>query len=271
MSFANAYAISHAETTLLGFTFRLDGVGYNPATDESTWYYTVTGPNVVGPVYKDLSHWIIALCVPHTVQEASGAWERLTKPDPHHGIAGIKWDEEVSKTGSRSFHFVLKGNWDVAESVAVGAKAGPETAVGVLPGPSCQVDMCELDYFVTTHSHWRFLKPGVYAAPAVQMELAGNSAVRLRFSDFHDPESLGGWNMVPTIFVDYSLGATLEEAEAFGWHTAQQFNGLEVAIPKAAVQEGVETSVWMRVLITDLHRSSEYAGGGRVGIETVCD
>lgn len=151
-SFLHIYASSYSETELLGYTFRFDGMDYNPAIDESTWYYTVTGPMVSGPRYKDLSHWIIALCTPHTVKDASGAWERSLRPDPHHGVVGIKRNDEVAKTGSRSFYFVLKGNWTVGETIRIGAKAGPETAVGVLPGPSCEVDICELDYFVTTRS-----------------------------------------------------------------------------------------------------------------------
>nr|MBO2471239.1 hypothetical protein [Bacillota bacterium] len=127
--------------------------------------------------YKDLSHWLIPLCVPHTVTRASGNWERLTRPDPIHGIAGLKWDEEVSKLGSKSFFFVLKGQWDVADSAPIAAKAGSEEAVGYLPGPSCDLKVCRVDYDVTTQGS---------------------------FSEFRDPdpEYLGGWNMQPSILVD---------------------------------------------------------------------
>lgn len=270
-SVLHIYASSYPETELLGFTFRFDGTEYNPATDESTWYYTVTGPMVPGPRYKDLSHWIIALCTPHTVTAASGAWERMRRPDPHHGIIGLKWDDEVSKTGSRTFSFSVKGNWTISETVQIGAKAGPETAQGVLPGPSCEVDICELNYFLTTQSNWRFLKPGVYAAPAMYIQFAGKSAARLSFSDFRDAEYVADWSMSPNIVVEYSLGATLADAEAFGWHTAHQFNDLEVVIPQHAVQAGAQVNVWMRIHVTDVHRSSDYLGGGRVTIDVVCD
>lgn len=267
----DATALANGETTLLGFAFRFDGVEYNPTTDESIWRYTVIGPNVSGPTYKDLSHWLIALCVSHEVKNASGRWERLTRPDPHHGIVGLKWDDEVSKTGSRSFYFVLKGRWSEVGMVQVGAKAGTDTAVGYLPGPSCEPKMCKVDYEMTTGKFWRFLKPGVYAAPAFYILVTGDADVRLSFSDFRDPEYLGGGNMLPTILVDYSIGDTLEEAEAFGWRSARQFNELEVVVPKSDAQGGALVTIWMRVHLSELNRSSEYLGVGRVTISTQCD
>lgn len=270
-AFSPPFASASNETTLLGFTFRFDGVDYNPTTNLSTWHYTVTGPMVSGPTYKDLSHWIIELCVPHKVVEASGNWERRTRPDPHHGIIGIKWDNEVSKTGSRSFYFVLEGNWAVADTLQIGAKAGPNNESGVLPGPACEADMCRLDYSVTTRSDWRFLKPGTYAASTIQVLLTGDSAARLHFSEFRDAEYITDWSLSPNIVVEYSVGPTLQDAEAFGWRTADQFNGLEVDIPRDAVQAGARVNIWMRVHLTEANRSSEYLGGGRVSVVPICN
>lgn len=269
--FSPAQASPYGETTLLGFTFRFDGTEYNPATDESTWHYTVTGPMVSGPAYKDLSHWMIALCQPHTVPDASGRWERRHNPDPHHGLVGIKWDEEVSKTGSRSFYFVLKGHWAVTDAVVIAAKAGPNKALGVLPGPACKPDVCRVDYSITTRSDWRFLKPGTYAAPAARVQLHGESAVRLRFSGFGDAGYVADWSLSPPIVFEYSIGPTLADAEAFGWRSAHQFNDLEVVVPKHAVQDGAQVIVWLRAHVLSAHRSSDYEGGGSISIELLCD
>lgn len=270
-AFSPPFASASNETTLLGFTFRFDGVDYNPTTNLSTWHYTVTGPMVSGPTYKDLSHWIIELCVPHKVVEASGNWERRTRPDPHHGIIGIKWDNEVSKTGSRSFYFVLEGNWAVADTLQIGAKAGPNNESGVLPGPACEADMCRIDYSITARNDWRFLKPGEYAAPTIQVRLWGDSGVRLHFRDFRDAEYAAGWRLSQPIVFEYSIGQTLADADNFGWYSARQFNDLEVVIPKHDVQGEALVTIWMRALLTEANRSSEYDGGGRVILELLCD
>lgn len=269
--FAAGYAAAYGETTLLGFTFRFEGVEYDPAADTSVWTYTVTGPGVDGPQFKDLSHWIMALCPQHTVLKASGRWERSAKPDPHHGLVGIKWDEEVSKTGSRTFYFVLQGRWAVDAAVQIGVKAGTATASDVLPGPACRVDVCRVDYAVTTRSDWHFLKPGVYAAPALHVQLTGDGAVLLRFSGFGDAYYVADPGLSPPVVFEYSVGPTLDAAEALGWHTADQFNDLEVVVPRDAVRAGATVTVWLKALVTEAHRSSDYAGGGRVGIEPVCD
>lgn len=269
-SFPSAHA-SYPAATLLGFTFTFDGKDYNAARDESTWHYTVTGPMVGGPTYKDLSHWILALCAPHVVVEASGAWERRTTPDPHHGLIGIKWDDEVSKTGSRSFYFVLKGDWDIDMTVAIGAKAGSDTASGVLPGPSCQPDACRIDYDITTRSDWRFMKPGTYAAVMMQLDLHGDSDVRLSFRDFANPEYLNPWVSAPPVHFEYSVGVTIDDADAYGWLPASNFNSEEVTVPKAVVSQGARLNVWGRVTVTDHTLSSDYHGGGRIIISPLCN
>lgn len=267
-----AAASAGSQVTLLGYTFTFDGMDYNPAADESTWYYTVSGPMMSGPTYKDLSHWMMALCAPHAVKDATGgSWERRTNPDPYHGLIGIKWDEEVSKTGSKSFYFVLKGNWAISETVHIGAKAGPDTATGVLPGPACQPDMCQVNYSMTTRADWRFLKPGTYAAPAIQVQLMGGSAVRLDFSDFRDAEYVADWTASPPIRFEYSVGPTLDDAEAFGWHSADQFNEVEVTVPKHAVEAGARVTIWMRGYVSHSTRSSDYVSGGRISIVPLCN
>lgn len=274
-SLFNLASVARAESTaaeLLGFTISFDGKHYDSTTDESTWYYTVSGPMVSGPTYKDLSHWILALCAPHEVVEASGhKWERRTNPDPHHGLIGIKWDDKVSKTDSRSFHFVLRGDWAVGETVAVAAKAGPETAAAVLPGPACSPDMCRVDYEVTSRVDWRVLTPGVFAARASQISLSGDNAVRLQFSDFQNPQYLADWTASTPIHLEYSVGKTLDDAVAFGWHSAAAFNDVEVIVPQHEVAVGTQLGVWVRGTFSAVNRSSDYRGGGRIAIVPLCD
>lgn len=272
LSSPSVHASAFPEATLLGFTFTFDGKEYDPATDESTWRYTVTGPMVSGPTYKDLSHWILALCAPHEVVEASGhKWERRSNPDPHHGLIGIKWDDKVSKEGSASFHFVLKGDWAVDMSLAVAAKAGQGKESGVLPGPGCQGDSCRIDYNVSTRSDWRFLKPGEYTTVLTRVDVQGDTGVRLGFADFGDAAYRNPWASSPDIYFEYSVGVTLDDADAFGWYPAAGFNGEEVVIPKAVVAQGARVNVWARALVTKANLSSEYGGRGRVEVQLLCD
>lgn len=269
---SKAGASTYPETTLHGFTFTFDDKTYDPVRDESTWHYTVTGPMVSGPTYKDLSHWILALCTPHVVVDASGhKWERNTKPDPHHGLVGIKWNDKVDKQGSASFYFVLKGDWDVDLTVAVAMKAGQDKDSGVLPGPACQAGTCRIDYDITTRSDWRFLKPGEYAAALAHIDMHGDSTVRLTFQEFGDAEYMNPWDSSPDIHFEYSVGATIDDADAFGWYPALSFNGKEVVIPKAAVMQGARVKVWARATVTEVNLSSEYGGGGGVEVSLLCD
>lgn len=268
-----AWASPYAEATLLGFTFTFEGKTYDPHRNESTWSYTVTGPMFSGSTYKDLSHWIMALCTLHEVKDASGNdWERRSNPDPHHGLIGIKWDDEVSKNESRSFYFVLEGDWAIDLTVNIAAKAGTLIESGMLPGPSCQPEppACRIDYDITTRSDWRFLKPGTYAASVFQIQLSGASAVRVGFSDFLDAEYVADWSVSPPIRFDYSIGSTLAAADTFGWRSAAAFNDLEVVIPRHEVQAGTRVNVWMRAVVSETNRSSEYRGGGRIRIVPLC-
>lgn len=270
--FSPVYASDYPEAHLLGYTFTFDGKTYDPVRDESTWHYTVTGPMVSGPTYKDLSHWILALCTPHVVVEASGnKWERRTKPDPHHGLIGIKWDDKVDKQGSASFYFVLKGDWGIDYSVAVAAKAGQGLESGLLPGPACQADSCRIDYEVTARNDWRFLKPGTYAASVMQIHLHGSSGVLLAFDSFSEAVEPHQWGEGPAIHFEYSLGRTLEEASDRGWLPATVFNKEEVIVDKAAVTQGVRLTVWARAVVADVTRASEYRGGGTVSVQLLCD
>src|SRR5690606_41608688 len=101
--------------------------------------------------------------------------------------------------------------------------------------------------------------------------LPGAGAVLLRVGGLGDADSVAEPGLSPPVVVEYSVGPTLDAAEALGWHTADQFNDLEVVVPRDAVRAGATVTVWLKALVTEAHRSSDYAGGGRVGIEPVCD
>lgn len=266
-----SYASDFPTVNLLGFTFAFDGKTYDPVRDESTWHYTVTGPMVSGPTYKDLSHWILALCGPQQVVEASGKWERNSKPDPHHGLIGVKFEDKVDKEGSASFYFVLKGDWGIDYSVAVAAKAGQGKESGVLPGPACQADSCRIDYELSSRNDWRFLKPGTYAASVMQIHLHGSTGVLLAFDSFSEAVEPQEWGEGPAIHFEYSLGRTLEEASARGWLPATVFNKEEVIVDKAAVTQGARLTVWARAVVTDVTMASEYRGVGTVSVQLLCD
>ena len=135
-----AVALAATEVTLGGYTFTFNGVTYN-ADGTSTWSYTVTPPGTGGPDIKDLSHWVLGLCEPPddpTVVSSNPAGSKGT--DPLTGLYGIKWDQQISKTGDPVDHsFVLDGWYRVVE-VDIAMKAGSNEFWGKIDGPSC--DTC---------------------------------------------------------------------------------------------------------------------------------
>jgi len=125
----------YTSTTFGGFQFDYDGMVEN-IDGTSTWTYTITGVAPSGPQYKDLSHWVLALCNNHNVTSGTpSGWEVNT--DPTLNIFGIKWDEEINKTGGvETFSFTLDNQYDV-EPVEVAFKAGQNLHYCTIFGPSC--------------------------------------------------------------------------------------------------------------------------------------
>lgn len=123
-------------TTFGGFSFEFDGMIEN-INGTSSWTYTVTGIAPEGSGYKDLSHWVLALCDDHEVSSANYDWELNT--DPTLEVYGIKWDKEINKTGGTStFTFILDGHYDVVPANVVAFKAGGDKFYCTIAGPSCE-------------------------------------------------------------------------------------------------------------------------------------
>jgi len=124
-------------STFGGFQFKFDGMVEN-INGTSTWTYTVTGVAPGGPTYKDLSHWVLALCQNHTVTSATpnGVWEVNT--DPTLNVYGIKWDYEINKEGgTKTFSFTLNKQYDIG-IVDLAFKAGQNLLYCSINGPLCE-------------------------------------------------------------------------------------------------------------------------------------
>lgn len=266
-------AAAHPETTVLGYTFQFEGKTYDPVRDESTWHYSVRGSLSDGVGYMDLIWWSFTFCAPsvvHNVNDVSAGGFVQTSKHDQGTSSGIRWEQVVAKTSAVSFSFVLQGDWDVGLSLTVRAGDGHTAAVGTLPGPACQADACRVDYDITTRTDWRFMGRGEYAARAWQIRLSGNAAVRLKFNDFQDVRQLNDGGVSAPIRFEYSIGSTLDEAEAFGWHSAAAFNDMEVIVKQDDVAATARVDVWARVFITEAHRSSDYFGSGRIAVIPSC-
>lgn len=277
-NYSPAYA-AYESIELLGFVITFEGVDYDPATNKSIWTYRIQG-NYTGP--HDLSHWILALCrgdeVQHTVVQNRGRYEAshdnvevfTRRGDPIHGINGIKFDVEVNKNGGDTvFWFVLEGNWEPGP-VDIGVKAGPVSAVDKILGPSCSPAMCEIAYSVSHNRlDFRIMRPGVYAAPLAVIELSGTGGAKLTFEDFSHGQYLTDPGALPVLF-EYSVGATLEEADAFGWRSADDMNGERWEYDQAEVQAGKTITLWVKATVTDYHFSSDYEAAGKISITPVC-
>lgn len=258
---------------LLGYTFTFDGKTYDPVRDESTWHYTVAGPDTDAFAYNDVPDWMLALCTPgvvHDVKYASNGGRVQATADRNHQLVGLRWDATVSSTASASFYFTLRGDWEVDESVTVSAGDGRGFDTALLPGPACQSGSCRLDYEIKHRADWRILQPGTYAAVLMQIHLHGDSDVRLTFRDFGEPENSNPSVSTPPIYFEYSIGDTIQAAEARGWLSAGLFNSEEVIVPHADVSAGVRINVWGRAVVTDYTMSSEYSSRGTGGIGLVC-
>ncbi len=124
-------------STFGGFRFEFDGMVEN-MDGTSTWTYTVTGVAPSGPTYKDLSHWVLALCENHSVIAVTpnSAWEVNT--DPTLEIYGIKWDHGINKEGgTKTFSITLNKQYDIG-LIDVAFKAGQNKFYCSINGPSCE-------------------------------------------------------------------------------------------------------------------------------------
>lgn len=124
-----------------GYRITFLGVTYNP-DGTSTWRYRVEEL----PWAQDLSNWMLELFDCHTVITATPSSWWLEYPDPNFGLNGIKW-QGAGVQGSAEFTVTLDGYWLVGTN-QVGAK-GPDVAIGLLAGPSCNPDVVDLNKSVT--------------------------------------------------------------------------------------------------------------------------
>ncbi|NUM45204.1 MAG: DUF11 domain-containing protein [Anaerolineales bacterium] len=119
-----------------GYRITFIGVSYNP-NGTSTWHYHVEEL----PWAQDLSNWMLELYDCHTVITATPESWWLEYPDPNIGLNGIKW-QGAGVQGSAEFSVTLDKYWVVGTN-HVGAK-GPDVAIGLLAGPSCNEDIIDL-------------------------------------------------------------------------------------------------------------------------------
>lgn len=119
-----------------GYRITFQGVTYNP-DGTSTWQYLVEEL----PWAQDLSTWMLELFDCHTVITATPESWWLEYPDPNYGLNGIKW-QGAGVQGSAVFTVTLDRYWVVGTN-QVGAK-GPDVAIGLLAGPSCNEDIIDL-------------------------------------------------------------------------------------------------------------------------------
>ena len=119
-----------------GYRITFQGVTYNP-DGTSTWQYLVEEL----PWAQDLSTWMLELFDCHNVITATPDSYWLEYPDPNYHLNGIKW-QGAGVPGSAVFTVTLNGSWVVGTN-QVGAK-GPDIALGLLAGPSCNEDIIDL-------------------------------------------------------------------------------------------------------------------------------
>ena len=119
-----------------GYRITFLGVTYNP-DHTSTWHYRVEEL----PWAQDLSNWLLELYDCHTVITATPESWWLEYPDPNFGLNGIKW-QGAGVQGVAEFSVTLDRYWVVGTN-HVGAK-GPDVAIGLLAGPSCDEDIIDL-------------------------------------------------------------------------------------------------------------------------------
>lgn len=120
-----------------------------------------------------------------------------------------------------------------------------------------------------TRKDWRIRKPGDYVSLALQLRVASNRAVTVRFEGFGALAPRGSSRGAPSgaapIPVSYAAGSTLEEADAAGWWSARELNEVALALPESeALRRGLPWVLWQRLVVTPHHPPLEYEGTGRV-------
>lgn len=258
---------------MLGFTIRFKGVEYDANLDQSTWYYEV---EVSPSAPHDLSHWDLALCAPGLVVAEAGGRYKTSHPmwtevgrNPHTSIMGIKFDVEVDKGETEEFWFVLQGNWEIGE-VEVGAKGGRFVEVRTIQGPSCAPVICKVQYSVEYgRIDFRVLQPGTYASLFGEIHLSGNSGATLFFENFDHAAYLSN-PAGPPIELRFGFGRSLDEVDASGWISAEELNNRELNFSASEIKGGVELTIWIRLLVEEIHSSSDYEVSGKIGILAEC-
>lgn len=256
-------------TELLGFKITLLETYYNAAADETTFTYRVESTRAAT---RGLSHFVIAFCLDEDAIVASSHYPIEVGKDPTTGLIGIQFDDfemEPEDEPSRVVWFVLKGDWTVAD-VEISGKAATKTERAVIAGPSCEAPACRIEYSVErSRIDLRVLRPGTYASRFARIFVSGNGGAKLTFSDFDHLQYLPNGS-APTIEVAYSFGSTLEHADAYGWWSADEFNGTELEFFPPELEGGIEVTLWVRYIVRTSNYSSDYEAGGRVSVVPIC-
>lgn len=271
------HGVSAAQTlsaSILGFQVTFGGIEYNPVADETKFTYTVVAtPDAT----TDLSSFALAFCQAQQFPNGLGGILKTSHPaslqtsaeSDHTGLTWLMFEPAAGGTGEYTFWFVLKGQWGVAD-VGVALGAGSNMDSTWLAGPACSGASCHVQYIVS-HSRvdLRAMQPGTYGSLLTSIYLKGTTAVTLRFSEFGDAGHLDN-PFAPSVPVEYSLGLTLADAEAYGWRTVQQWNSHEFHVPVGDVQDGTIIAIWARTMIGANNYSADYEGRGKVSLILDC-
>lgn len=158
---------------LNSFMVAYGGRVYDPATNQTTFTYLVCGTGV----RPDLSHFDVEIpvCAPPLIIVGTNPTEAVQfGVDPTTGVNGIKWDQPLQTTASRTYSITFTGN--VVEGTVQVAVKGDGFQIGSLPGPSCVVGALNVDKFVSTDGvNWD--DAGEFPGPQVEV----GAQVRFRF------------------------------------------------------------------------------------------
>ena len=200
---ANQEELPTVVTLSNGYRITFLRVVYNP-DGTSTWHYRVEEL----PWAADLSNWMLELFPCHTVITATPDSWWLEYPDPNHGLNGIKW-QGAGVQGSADFSVTLAGYW-LAGVNQVGAK-GPDVALGLLAGPSCNEDVIDLEKTVTP----TVAQPGDVLTYTIRMK----SIAPVLLSDVlvTDTIPLGAVYVNNSLRVSSGVGQYIQEEDLIRW------------------------------------------------------
>ncbi len=123
-------AMAGASVELNGYQITFLGVIEHP-DQTSTWQYEVRPVSAS----KDLSHWVLALCMGSQVLSSAPPGE--VGLDPTTGLWGIKWDQPLGTTDEPRLYAVTLNGWFEVGITQVAVKAGRDPVQGEIDGPSC--------------------------------------------------------------------------------------------------------------------------------------